>query len=385
MMKPCLKIWALLMLVMAKGFSFAQGVGYATEEELPRLQLFNVTEYQKNHRIHIQLPEDASLCIEFLRLSDWGSQHELPYLTDLASKQVNSLLDSFKNTTSAKILAMNLPSDGQVISLALSERNLGETQLAFKDNEYYQLKTSFDTIRIVRNEGVRRSPAVDSGLIQVCYTFSLKNLSDISKLANNTALWSQVGDSIDSKIALYRSRWKNPDAQAHQLTMYYNAQTESAVGVDARSGALFPALRNKIAVYVGVGGILHSGGLAPMIDLSFAYVFPGRGKQKAFLGFNMHSFSHFDSNLKPQVQYSAINAELGTFRNNRGLMQAKTSIGYGVLVRKPEHEKARVLFNMVLNWGVTSYMTVGLNAASTLNFDKSKDIGLMGVQLKFNL
>lgn len=354
-------------------------------EDEPKQGIFELQPFQKNHQISVQLPNEGVLTIDFLRLSDWGEKNELQKLSAIASKQIANIADSFKHASSSKTVALNVPLDEQVISLAYYENNGFGTQLAYKDNEYYQLKTSFDTLRIIRNKAIRTTPEFDSGLVQVGYTFSLKNLDDINSLIADEALMQRIGDSIDTKIGLYRKRWSHQDARSHQLSMTYNSTKEEAVQADAVGSSLFPFLRNRFALYLGVGGILFNNQLAPIADMTLAYVFPSNKTSKLYVGLNTYSFATFDGNLKPIGSYASYNMEFGIFRGGRGLMRSKTSLAYGVMIRDYPNEKKRVMFNTVLNWGVTSYMTVGLNAASTLNFNNKKDIGMIAVHLKFNL
>ncbi len=361
---------------------FAQTEWDNGPEDEPKQGIFELQPFQKNHQISVQLPNEGVLTIDFLRLSDWGEKNELQKLSAIAGKQIANIADSFKHASSSKTVALNVPLDEQVISLAYYENNGFGTQLAYKDNEYYQLKTSFDTIRIIRNKAIRTTPEFDSGLVQVGYTFSLKNLEDINSLIADEALMQRIGDSIDTKINLYRKRWRNEDARSHQLSMTYNANKEEAVQVDAVGSSLLPFLRNRFALYLGVGGILFNNQLAPVLDMTFAYVFPSNRKEKLFLGLNAYSFAMFNSDLSPIKQYSAYNVEFGMFKGNRGLMRSKLSLAYGVMFSDMKGDKT--MFNMVLNWGVTSYMTVGMNAASTLKFNKN-DRGMIAVQLKFNL
>ena len=360
---------------------YAQSDWNQQPEEEERQGIFQLQPFQKNHQISIQLPNEGLLVIDFLRLSDWGEQNELRHLASLAGKQVNNLADSFKYPSSAKTVAMNIPLNEQILSLAYYEDNSFGSQLAYKDNEYYQLKTSFDTIRIIRNKAIRTAPKQDSGLVQVGYTFTLKKLEDINSLIQDEKLWDRIGDSIDNKVRQYRAKWQNQDSRAHKLSVQYNADKEEAVNTYIGDGALFPALRNKLAVYLGIGGILFNNQMAPVVDMTLAYVFPSNKKSRFFLGLNAYSFATFDSDLNPIRQFRSYNVEVGTFRNSRGLMRSKLSLAYGVLFSDVKTDKT--MFNMIINWGVTNYMTVGMNVASTLNFNKSNK-GILAVHLKFN-
>ena len=362
----------------------------STDDPSPNnsFELFELKIHQKNHHFTIRLPDDGVLNIDFMRISDWGGQEELSQVVNAAARQVRQLKDSFKNEFSGKYMAINIPMDNSIISLKYKEDNSQVSQLAYKDGTYYQLKTGFDTVKIIKNVRVRATPAFDSGLVQVSYTFALKDIFDIDRLANQPAILEKIGGRVEKKVAEVTQKWHNPDFRSHTLTLDYDVNTDKEPQIDKYQDYIYPVFRNTIALYVGIGAVVFNNKIAPVTDLTVGYIFPSHKKRKGFAGLNISSFPVFDRDFQYQKTYTAINAEFGSFKGGTGLMHEKTSIGFGVMYSNYGNsfnaQKEKAMVNMIINWGVSNNITVGLNAASSFS-SKNGGYGIMGVQFKFNL
>jgi hypothetical protein len=342
--------------------------------------LYSITPDQYNHHFEYELPNDGILKIDFLRLGDWGDKNILGQVTDLAASQAAALKDSFKSDYSEKLLEMNIPIDNKVISINYSEDLKNKNQLAYKDGNYYQLKTSFDTIRIVKNMTIKKKPLLDSGLVQIQYTFILKDLNDIMALKSNPEIIQKIGNTTDSVVHVYRKRWNYRDASYRVLKL----------NMDANNDSLFVSSNNKqlyngrLGLFVSFGAIVYNNALSPYTESTFAYLIPTRGKMQGFVGFNFTAFGLITagSTLKTTSGfYRSYNAEIGVCKKSAGLMPQKTSIILGIMDIKDEKK----LFNLGLNFGLNRYASVGVNFAG--NFKKEDKGGryVYGVNLKFNL
>jgi hypothetical protein len=365
---------------------FAQGAMEAFTLTGPLLtspQLFRLNPEQYNHHFEFPLPNDGKLQVDFLRLSDWGEKNQLKAIIEAAANQVRMLKDSFRNNYSTKLLEMNIPIDGKVIALNYLEEEKGKRQLAYKDGTYYQLKTSFDTIRIIKNVGIRTKPLVDSGLVQVQYTFILKDINDITNLEGNPEAVDKIGNLTDEAIIKYRKEWNNQDARTHQLNLMYDPAKEKVVKASSDNNS---GLFKYIDIYVGLGAIFYTNNsVSPYLEESIAYLIPSRSKMQPFVGFNLTGFGLFNTNGKAagNASYLSYNLEYGVCKRGFAFMQQKSSIMLGVMRVEGADKTTSALFHMGFTFGFNSFLSGGFNIAT--DFKKNSDKAVMGVHFKFNL
>lgn len=364
--------------------SFAQSlIDWELEPSASAAQLFSLNKEQQNHHFHYRLPDDGILNIDFLRLSDWGEKNDLYAIAQMAAAQAALLKDSFIAASSTKTLALNIPIDKRVISINYKEDNSKKNQLAFKDNAYFQLKSDFDTIRIVKNVGVRSKPLVDSGLIQIQYTFILKDIQDIQKLADQPAVLNDIGTQTDTYLSEQRQKWHKQDAYHHTLLLDYDPEKSAGIQ-NNNANKLFPFLGNHVGVYIGFGAIVYENSISPYLDETIAYLAPSRGKTRKFVGLNLTAFGLLNgaSTFFTNRNYATINGEFGICRQTTGLMQQKTSVTLGLMIHNQD-DKRNNLFNMGFNYGFNSFLSAGFNFAS--DFKKDSKNNFWGVHFKFNL
>jgi hypothetical protein len=344
--------------------------------------LYSITPEQHNHRFEYKLPNDGILRVDFLRLSDWGDKNILDQITNLAASQVAALKDSFKSDYSEKLLEMNIPINNDVIAINYTEDLKDKNQLAYKNGNYYQLKTGFDTIRIVKNVSIKKKPLIDSGLVQIQYTFILKDLHDIIALKQNPDIIQRIGAITDSVVNVQRKKWPRQDASSHTLTVRIDANNNDSLSI-SKLYSRSSSYRGHLGMFLGYGAIVYNNALSPYAEVTFAYFIPTRGKMQGFAGFNFNGFGLVGATttLKTtQAFYRSYNAEIGVCKKSIGFMAQKTSLIFGIMDVKDE----KALFNMGVNLGINRYSSVGINIAG--NF-KGKENGryVYGVNLKFNL
>jgi hypothetical protein len=380
------KIFALMPLwLSAAAACFAQGAMEAftvTDPVLTASQLFRLNPEQYNHHFEFALPNDGTLQVDFLRLSDWGEKNQFKTITEAAANQGKMLKDSFNNNYSTKLLEMNIPIDEKVIALNYSEEEKGKRQLAYKDGTYYQLKTGFDTIRIIKNIGIRTKPLTDSGLVQVQYTFILKDINDIIALAKDPETIDKIGKLTDETIGKYRSQWNQQDARSHQLNLKYDPATERLVKTSSNNNS---GLFKYFDIYLGIGAMIYTNNsVSPYFEESIAYLIPSRAKMQPFVGFNISGFGFFNTNgSKGNASYLSYNFEYGVCKRGFSFMQQKSSIMLGLMRVQIPDQTNSYLFHMGFTFGFNSFLSAGFNAAT--DFKKGSDKGVLGVHFKFNL
>ena len=365
---------------------FAQS-GVATFSEINEkgpqaTQLFQLNPEHYNNHFDFTLPDNGKLMVDFLRLSDWGKENQLQAIAATAAEQVRLLQDSFSGNYSSKLLALNIPVNGKIISVRYDEDKSAQKQLAYKDGSYYQLKTGFDTIRIIKNMGLRTKPLVDSGIIQVQYTFILKDINDIQTFSANPEILQQIGLAADSAIERQRKRWHQEDARHHTLRLIYDPRAPQPMTSDVEDGPVLSFIAKNIKMYLAVGfGVYTGNNVSPYFDEGISYLLPSRGRMQPFVGLNMTLFGLLNTNGISNYYYS-YNLEYGLCKKGMGFMQQKTSITLGLMQKYNSPQKIR-LFHMGFNFGFNSFLSGGFGFAT--DFKKDSPEALIIANFKFNL
>ena len=343
-------------------------------------QLFDINRQQYNHQFNITLPDDGLLRVDFLRISDWGEKNQFLHIADIAANQVNMLRDSFKVARNAKKIALNIPVDEKVISVSYRDYDQEPRKLAWKNGEYYDLKTAFDTIVVVRNIGVREKPLIDSGLIQVKYTFILKSLDNINALTKDRSVLETAGNKIDSTVAAISKKWRRKDADFYTMYINYRPGSEKEIKTYVEEGPV-DALFNRMGMNVGFGGIMYHNIVSPYFDLAYAYLIPGNNKLQGFVGVNLISFLRYNPDMTYNRTYASINLEFGICKAGSNFIHKKTSLFAGIMYTDFKGQKP--MFSFGVNYGVTSYLSAGMIVGT--NFKEDKNNNMIGINFKFNL
>lgn len=373
----------MLLWLSAAAPCFAQGVMESALETNPGTrssQLFRLSPEQYNHHVEFPLHNDGILQVDFLRLSDWGAQNQLKSVTAAAANQVKLLKDSFSNNYSTKFLAMNIPVDGKVLALNYQEEGKDKRQLAYKEGTYYQLKTGFDTVRVIKNVGVRTKPGSDSGLVQVQYTFILKDINDITTLAEDPDVVNNMGNLADEAIAKYRAQWNNQDARSHQLSLKYDPAKDKVVTANTVNNT---GMLKYIGIYVGVGAMVYSNTISPYFEEGIAFLIPSRaGKLQPFVGLNLTAFG-FLNTTGNKYNYASYNLEFGYCKRGFAFMPQKTSLMMGLMRKQTDGQANRYMFHMGFTTAFNSFLSGGINFGT--DFKKKSNNSFIGVNFKFNL
>lgn len=344
---------------------------------------YNLSPEQYNHHFEYKLQNDGTLQIDFLRLSDWGTKNRLAEIVDIAAEQVDRLKDSFRSDYSEKLLEMNIPINNKVLMVNYHEDDKNKNQLAYKNGTYYQLKTGFDTIRIVKNIAIKSKPLVDSGIVQIQYTFVLKDINDIQLLKDDPAVIEKIGNATDSVINKKREQWSAQDARHHQLDLYMNTDKDSLSVI--RTSTNKAAYGGYLGIYCGLGAIVYNNQLSYFAEVSLAYLIPTRGKMQGFVGLNANGFglpSFSSATLKSTKSlYTSYNAEIGICKKGIGFMSQKTSFLLGVMTIRNE----KPLFNFGFNLGINRFASIGLNIAGNYKKEDKGGRYVTGINFKFNL
>ncbi|WP_162903260.1 hypothetical protein [Taibaiella koreensis] len=342
-------------------------------------QLFQLNTDQYNNHFDFKLPNDGKLYIDFLRLSDWGEKNQLKQITDIAADQVKFLKDSFSSSYSTKLIEINVPIDNKIIAFNYNEALTGKKQMAYKDGSYFQLKIAFDTIRVIKNVRIREKPRADSGLVQVQYTFVLKDISDMIALSEDPNVLSRIGDLADETIDKQRRHWPRQDASHHTLTMTYDPEAKEQMTINENEGFF----GKRIRIFMGIGAIIYSNNaISPFFDESIAFMLHTRSRMQRYVGFNLTGFGYIN-NSTLRKSYVSYNLEYGLCKPQPyGFIQQRTSVALGLMTILYQ-DSTRYLFHMGFNFGFNSFLSSGFGFAA--DFKKDSKEGLLYVNFKFNL
>ena len=347
-------------------------------------QYFATVPQSYNYQFTYLLPNDGKLEIDFLKLHDWGTKNRIQEIAAIAVAQINFIKDSFRSAYSEKLVEMNIPVNNDVVSLNYNENEQYKNQLALKNGKYYHLKTGFDTIRIVKNIGIRPKTSIDSGaLIQIQYTFILKDIQDLITLTDSSNILERIGNITDSILSDRRKTWKRPDAPFHFLSINVDGNNNDSTKVEGGKGyGALTYIGTHFAASISLGAIVYNNSVSPYSEITCAYVIPTKGNLQGFVGFNYNAFgylSYSPNQSNAHVLYQTYNAEFGFFKKGSNFMQQKTSIVLGFM----HIQDQETLFNFGGNFGINRYLSIGVNVASNLKGKNSRTI--TGVNLKFNL
>ena len=352
---------------------------------------FYIDEAQKNYHISAQLPGNNLLNIYFARLSDWKGAAGLLRTTATGALQYRQLADSFKNARAQKNLFMKLPSDGEVISIQYSETDNGPAQMAYKNGHYFALKSSMDTLCIIQDAGTYADPIVLStdssqSIRQIQYTFTLRDLSDISSLAENTPALTRIGKQIDSVIDAYRQKWHNPDANYKRLAIDINSSSKHPVQV-INKGNLF----RNLSLNVGFGIELFNGKPCPVMDIGYGYVWNKYKKESGFLAVNYTAYIFPEIPIYQSSSYASIGIEMGTANTTSGFLAQKTAIGMAWFIGNSRYNAVNLpnMFRYYINLPVSRNISTGIDLISNFKTskaarDQGKAVAIWGVYLKYN-
>jgi hypothetical protein len=179
---------------------------FAGEKDVTE-KLFNLKEQDINYRFTVALEQGNFLIVEWPHLSDWHDKGDLQHIVSLAKFYYRQVADSFKYGTTAKRIDIHIPIDNEPVTMMLCEHKAERNVLLLKGSMQAPLKVNMDTIRILKTLA-EKEVNQEKKLVQVQYTFLLKDLEEINKLDENN-LVADAGNKFDSIVSRHRHKWTN--------------------------------------------------------------------------------------------------------------------------------------------------------------------------------
>jgi hypothetical protein len=356
--------------------------------------VYHLDDAQKNYEITATLPHHGSLTLHFARLSDWEGKAELERITNIGAEQYLHLKDSFKRPLSQKKLFLKLPIKEEVTSLQYEEITGGAQQMAYKDGAYFSLKTTMDTLRVIKDEGTYDSPVQlsnDSSQVirQLGYTFVLRDLKDIESLAGDTATLNRIGHQIDSVLNHYRTKWKHPDWDSRSLAIKIDSGAGQHILIKNKGSFLYHTMFDW-----GVGLEFFNGKFCISSDVGLAYVEQVGVASSPFIALILNSYLFPEMDVRQSNGYSSIGIEFGaanTEGGTLGILRQKTSVGMAYFIGKSKNNVIQLpnMFRYYINYALSKNVSFGFEAmtnfkTSEKNRTSGKTGSITGLYLKFS-
>lgn len=341
---------------------------------------------EAQHHFTLSLPEQISFKVSLTALDDWDA-HEFSNIITKINKHVRYFADSIQNnSTLQNVLYIEAGARKDFEKLNFRQIHSPKTELVFKDGNYYNLKNSIDSLFYTSGIPNKQAEKVSSdSLHEQLISITAKSLSDINTLS--TAQIRQVQQQLDSMVNAAKHKYRNYQNPLYSSNSSWSLSSSGAATSSFKAQQPFMSIVNNFKLGVGFGAIVFNNSISPTMELNLGYVLKRSAQNATFIGLNYSLFSEIDlrdrNNL---VGYLPVNLEFGTISNNVGLMQRKTSIGYGVMIKTTQQSgipATHYLLNMQLNFGISNTLSSSLILAT--QFKKNPEHYVFGVSLRYNL
>lgn len=325
--------------------------------------LFEVDTTDINYYFRANLPDNNFLTIEYKKMSYWPDKGFIKQVFATAREVAASVADSFARPATSKRIDINIPINNELLSVKLVEHPAPGNILLVGNGGTTPLKLGMDTIRIVKTFGKISKKKYES-LVQVQYTFILKDLEQINTLANDRVIDS-IENAFDNLVEQKRDKWLFPNAWYNGMDAVYdpyNAKAKKTMVTESRGGLLagFDADAN-------IGVSLFRNELAPTVAYGLTYKWLRQNKDYMFVGLSLSSMGIFEraGNKMNVYDVSFVNAEVGAMfsKPHTLLPMYRTSLGVRYLVRNGFTDPT------IPGWGYSLFAKYSLSRSTSVCLD----------------
>mgnify|MGYP001042658762 CR=1 FL=1 len=367
-----------LLLVFLSGLQYTHTQGPATDT-------LSGKESAKHH-FYVKLPGQISFNLSLNSLEDWDANDFFYTISNPVKKHIQYFEDSMNRQPAFQnILDIEKKPNADYEQLNFRQVAPAASEMVFKDGTYYQLKNSIDSLwytSYVSGPQTRQGTAAPE---EKQLLITAKSLADIGTLT--MAQVQNVRQQMDSMVQAARLK-----ANRHNSKLYSSKSGWSLSETGEQASTFsdqkpFMKIVNNFKLGVSYGAIVFNNSISPTMELNLGYILKRSRQHATFIGLNYSLFSEIDlRNRNNLVGYLPLNLEVGTIRNNAGLMQRKTSIGYGMMLKTTKesgYSTTHYLFNMQLNFAFSNTLSSSLMIAS--QFRRDPEHYVLGVSFKYNL
>ncbi len=262
-------------LIIASASSFAQKEfrSPVKNETVLKDELFKLEADEYNHIFQAVLPQDNFLLIDFEKMSYWPDTAAMHLIFDIAAKAVTESRDSFTTSLTSKRIDVHIPVKNRPVQLRLNNHDDGSKMLMLSYDQQAPLKLGMDTIRVFKTYAVEKDKWGDEQRSEIQYTFVLKDIEEIIKLADNHEFITDIAQTFDSVVQNKRSRWKKEDTWYHEVGIRYSpTEMDKDKQLEVKNGRGF--LKGLDANYY-IGASLFRNNLTPYREVGGSYSWPG--------------------------------------------------------------------------------------------------------------
>lgn len=315
-----------------------------SEEEI-MAGMFRIPEEDLKYNFTTVLPDGNYLMIGFRRLSDWRPEANLKGMIAIAGHVLEGYRDSLDSRDGTCKLEIHVPVDHTPVISSFSSRSAHTRLVTESGGARSLLKIGMDTVRILKNIVVRPSSEEEMEeemLVQVQYTFLLKDIRQLLRLSRDTQWISGTAMVYDSLVDARRRKWKRQDAWYHYMYVKYDQneqdpkkriQTRTSLRSDEH------LYGNRVMnVTCGFGALLVRNDLCPNIDFGLTWNCYSDREATMFTRLSLNSFMRYeeqpDKRFRPYTT-SFLNGELGirsAGSRSRVMPFYQFSIGFGYFI-----------------------------------------------------
>ncbi len=335
-------------LIIASASSFAQKEfrSPVKNETVLKDELFKLEADEYNHIFQAVLPQDNFLLIDFEKMSYWPDTAAMHLIFDIAAKAVTESRDSFTTSLTSKRIDVHIPVKNRPVQLRLNNHDDGSKMLMLSYDQQAPLKLGMDTIRVFKTYAVEKDKWGDEQRSEIQYTFVLKDIEEIIKLADNHEFITDIAQTFDSVVQNKRSRWKKEDTWYHEVGIRYSpTEMDKDKQLEVKNGRGF--LKGLDANYY-IGASLFRNNLTPYLEVG--------GSNYFRLSFS--TIAQFERITEANYNFyntSFANLELGILVNKTDtwIPVYETSIGFGYMFTDhpslTPHKGVKMFFNYSLS------------------------------------
>lgn len=346
--------------------------------------LFSESTMIYKHSFDIKLPDEVDLRVELLNLDDWQKSEVLNDLKGLAGRHIEhkrSVIESDGTKAHTLILQHYSTKDYQKINFRTRPQE--QATEIFRDDEYFSLKSEKDSLLLYEILADSIMFGADDVKLPhvVKYTFTSRSLLDLGQLP--ATVLARTRQQLDSLVVEGKAKVRRHSANWYSTSASLNLSDAAASESKLKYSRGFRTFTSDIRLGVGFGATLFSNAFSPSLEMSLGYITQKRSRSATFVGLTYSTFGKFwqDDNSE-KIGYIPVFLEFGSVRNKVGLMQSKTSVGYGV-VFKSIGEQMYYLPGLQLNFAISNTISTSLIMAS--EWRKNAEHHIWAVGLKYNL
>lgn len=295
-----------------------------------KYKLFELDGYKHNHIFQASMPGDNFLLIDFYKMSYWPDTTVLPLIFEAALNAALGVEDSFDNALTSKRVDVHLPLKNNPLQVRITDHSNAD-MVVMQYGQQSPLKTGMDTIRILKTLEITKDKEGNEKRKEIKYTFILKDIGDIKKLAANHEMIADIAHTYDSVVQHRRNKWAREDTWYHTVGIRYApAETDAAKKLKVKKD---PGFINKaLGVQYYLGASLFMNNIVPNLEVGASYKWPGDVGQYDYVRFSLSTIAHFERISERQYDYYSTvftGLEIGSLVNktNTWIPIYETSIG----------------------------------------------------------